>query len=103
MEPDASRRLLVSRIAKPGTFLALAAAGATLLVATVEDGSGVAATTTSPQAKGPVVLGFAGDVHFEGNAGAELASNPALVMSRWSPERLGAASVESRILTSAWT
>jgi len=85
MEPDASRRLLVPRIAKPGTFLALAAAGATLLVATVEDGSGVAATTTSPQAKGPVVLGFAGDVHFEGNAGAELASNPALVMASIAP------------------
>jgi poly-gamma-glutamate capsule biosynthesis protein CapA/YwtB (metallophosphatase superfamily) len=82
--PTPPRRLLVPRIAKPGTLLALAAAGALLLVAMVDDGSGAAATT-SPRAKGQVVLAFAGDVHFEGNAGAELASNPALVMASIAP------------------
>ena len=56
-----------------------------LLVAAVDNGSGAAATTSASQAKGPVALAFAGDVHFEGNAGAELASNPALVMASIAP------------------
>jgi poly-gamma-glutamate synthesis protein (capsule biosynthesis protein) len=74
----------VPRIAKLAAPLALAAAGAVLLVAAVDNGSGAAATTSS-RAKGPVVLAFAGDVHFEGNAGAELASNPAIVMASIAP------------------
>jgi poly-gamma-glutamate capsule biosynthesis protein CapA/YwtB (metallophosphatase superfamily) len=75
----------VPRIAKLAALLALAAAGAVLLVAAVDNGSGAAATTSSSKAKEPVVLAFAGDVHFEGNAGAELASNPALVMASIAP------------------
>jgi poly-gamma-glutamate synthesis protein (capsule biosynthesis protein) len=75
----------VPPIAKLATLLALAAAGAVLLIAAVDDGTGAASTAPSSQAKGPVVLAFAGDVHFEGTAGAELASNPALVLSSIAP------------------
>ena len=73
------------RIAKLVALLALVAAGASLLVAAVDDGPGAAATTASAQAKGPVVLAFAGDIHFEGTAGAELASNPAVVLTSIAP------------------
>ena len=72
-------------IAKLAALLALAAAGASLLVATVDNRAGAAATRSSSQAKGPVLLAFAGDVHFEGAAGTELASNPALVMASIAP------------------
>jgi poly-gamma-glutamate capsule biosynthesis protein CapA/YwtB (metallophosphatase superfamily) len=75
----------VPRIAKLVALLALVAAGASLLVAAVDNGPGVAATTASAQAKGPVVLAFAGDIHFEGTAGAELASNPAIVLTSIAP------------------
>jgi len=75
----------VPRIAKLVTLLALAAAGVVLLVAAVDNGSGAAATTSASQAKGPMVLAFAGDVHFEGNAGVELAANPALVLASIAP------------------
>jgi poly-gamma-glutamate capsule biosynthesis protein CapA/YwtB (metallophosphatase superfamily) len=75
----------VPPIAKLTALLTLAAAGAVLLVAAADNGSGEAATTASSEPKGPVVLAFAGDVHFEGTAGAELASNPALVMASIAP------------------
>jgi poly-gamma-glutamate capsule biosynthesis protein CapA/YwtB (metallophosphatase superfamily) len=75
----------VPRIAKLAALLALAAAGSALLVAAVDNGSGAAATTSSSSAKEAVVLAFAGDVHFEGNAGTELASNPALVLASIAP------------------
>jgi len=75
----------VPRIAKLVALLALVATGASLLVAAVDNGRGAAATTASAQAKGPVVLAFAGDVHFEGTAGAELASNPAVVLTSIAP------------------
>ena len=73
------------RIAKLVTLLALAAAGAVLLVAAVDNESGAAATTSASHAKGSVALAFGGDVHFEGTPGAELASDPALVMASIAP------------------
>jgi poly-gamma-glutamate capsule biosynthesis protein CapA/YwtB (metallophosphatase superfamily) len=73
------------RIAKLAAPLALAAAGVVLLAAAVDRGAGASAATPSSRAKGPVVLAFGGDVHFEGTPGAELAANPALVMASIAP------------------
>jgi poly-gamma-glutamate capsule biosynthesis protein CapA/YwtB (metallophosphatase superfamily) len=75
----------VPPIAKLAALLAPAAIGAVLLFAAIDSASDAAASNTSSQAKGPVLLAFAGDVHFEGTAGAELASNPAVVMASIAP------------------
>jgi poly-gamma-glutamate capsule biosynthesis protein CapA/YwtB (metallophosphatase superfamily) len=69
------------RIAKLAALLALAVVGAALLVAEVGDDAGATGATPSTPTKGPVVLAFGGDVHFEGTAGAELASDPSLVLA----------------------
>jgi poly-gamma-glutamate capsule biosynthesis protein CapA/YwtB (metallophosphatase superfamily) len=75
----------VPRIAKLGAVLALTVAGVALLVAEVGDDAGATGATPSTAAKEPVVLAFGGDVHFEGTVGAELASDPALVMASIAP------------------
>jgi poly-gamma-glutamate capsule biosynthesis protein CapA/YwtB (metallophosphatase superfamily) len=75
----------VPPIAKLAALLTLATAGVSLLVAAVDNGSSEAAPTSSSPAKGPIVLAFAGDVHFEGTAATELAANPALVMASIAP------------------
>ncbi len=71
-------------IAKLAGALALAVIGVVLLVGAVDDDFGRGADASS-QAKGPVVLAFGGDVHFEGTAGTELAADPALVLASISP------------------
>jgi poly-gamma-glutamate capsule biosynthesis protein CapA/YwtB (metallophosphatase superfamily) len=80
------RLLLMPRIAKLAALLALAVVGVALFVAALENGADASparASSTGP--KGPVVLAFGGDVHFEGTAGAELSSDPALVMASIAP------------------
>jgi capsule synthesis protein PGA_cap len=77
--------LLVPRIAKLASALALAVAGVALIVIELGDEAAATGSATSSAAGKPVVLAFGGDVHFEGTAGAELASNPALVMSSIAP------------------
>jgi poly-gamma-glutamate synthesis protein (capsule biosynthesis protein) len=72
----------VPRIAKLAALSALTLAGALLLAAALDNGAGASAVA---QAKGPVVLAFGGDVHFEGTAGAELASDPSQVMASIAP------------------
>jgi poly-gamma-glutamate capsule biosynthesis protein CapA/YwtB (metallophosphatase superfamily) len=77
----------VPRIAKLATALATVLAGAALVIAAADEGAaeGQDAARSSSAAKGRVLLAFAGDVHFEGTAGAELASDPALVMASIAP------------------
>jgi poly-gamma-glutamate capsule biosynthesis protein CapA/YwtB (metallophosphatase superfamily) len=75
----------VPPIAKLAALLTLAATGVSLLVAAVDNGSSEAAPTSSSPTKTPVVLAFAGDVHFEGTAATELAADPALVMASIAP------------------
>lgn len=80
MEPAPRQAFLVSRIAKLTLALVVAASIAAVLVgAVVEGGSSVA-----PEGR-PVVLAFAGDVHFEGVLGTKLASNPAHMLDPIEP------------------
>ncbi len=81
--PSPPFAVLVPRIAKLVTFLTLAVSAGALLF--VELGNDVRAAGAPAPAKRPVVLAFGGDVHFEGPAGAELASDPGLVMASIAP------------------
>jgi poly-gamma-glutamate synthesis protein (capsule biosynthesis protein) len=76
----------VPRIAKLAALVVLALAAGALLVARLGGGAEAAARTApSTVVKKPVVLAFGGDIHFEGAAGTELASDPSLVLSSISP------------------
>jgi poly-gamma-glutamate capsule biosynthesis protein CapA/YwtB (metallophosphatase superfamily) len=76
----------VRRIAKLAALVVLALVAGALLIARLgEAGEAAARTAPSAVAKGPVVLAFGGDIHFEGAAGTELAADPALVLSSISP------------------
>ena len=73
------------RIATFSGLLALAVAGVSLLAVAVGNSAGAPGAGSAPRPKGPVVLAFGGDVHFEGTASAELASDPTLVMASIAP------------------
>jgi poly-gamma-glutamate capsule biosynthesis protein CapA/YwtB (metallophosphatase superfamily) len=82
----------VSRIAKLILALAALALGAGVLIGSVVGGENEALPRTSRAPAGstrpagkPVVLAFAGDVHFESTIGAELRASPTVVLTSIAP------------------
>jgi hypothetical protein len=87
--PSAS---LVPRVAKLGLALAALVSSAAVLLGAVVGGEDEAVQQASRAPAGhtradgePVVLGFAGDVHFESTIGTELRSGPRLVLTSIAP------------------